>query len=223
MDEPVLRSPALLGTTLFTFSMAVAAIAGCGDGDDPTTTSSGTGGSGASGSGGMGGSAMLPEPENHRPSAETCTGEPPAGSPIPEPGGECEMDADCTEGTNGRCIWPYGGENVCRYDECFEDDDCGGASICACRVAESFGFNRCFLGNCVVDDDCGAGGWCSPSAVHLDPTCMSGISPGSVGYFCHSPDDECTDDADCGADYVAACVFSVEAVHWVCQDLLCTD
>jgi hypothetical protein len=195
-------------------------VGACG-GDDTAGTSSGSGGA-ATGSGGSGGATGLPEPEVHRPAAETCVGEPPAGNPLPEPGGECETDADCTDGTNGRCIWPYGGGNVCRYDECFEDSDCGGASICACRVPESFSFNRCFLGNCVVDADCGSAGWCSPSAVHVGPTCMTGISPGSVGYFCHTAEDECIDDSDCGAQDVAACLFDVDAMHWVCQELLCT-
>lgn len=205
--------------TMALLSVGALVAAACG-GDDASSTS-GTGGS-STGTGGAGtGAATLPEPERHRPAAETCMGEPPMGNPIPEPGGECDTDADCTEGTNGRCIWPYGGGNVCRYDECFEDADCGGASVCACRLSEGFGFNTCFQGNCVVDADC-AGGWCSPSAVHVGPTCMSGISPGSVGYFCRTADDECVDDADCGDEGIAACLFSVDALHWVCQELLCT-
>ena len=80
----------------------------------------------------------------------------------------------------------------------------------------------CFQGNCVLDDDCGSGGWCSPSAIHVGPTCMEGISPGSVGYFCRTADDECLDDGDCGSSGIGACIFSVEAMHWVCQELLCT-
>lgn len=130
-------------------------------------------------------------------------------------------DGECVDGVNGRCIWPYGGENVCQYDECFSDADCGGARACECRNEAVFGVNRCYAGNCRTDSDCG-GGYCSPSAVHVFPNCMTDIAPGSVGFFCHTEDDECTDDADCGQDS-AACIFSVDALHWVCHELLCTN
>jgi hypothetical protein len=190
--------------------------AACGDDDG----SSGAGGSGASGtSSGSGASGSLPEPASHRAEAASCTGEPPAGNAVPDAMAECETDADCTEGANGRCIWPNGGTNECRYDECTQDVDCGGVSVCACRVEDQFGFNRCYQGNCVVDADCGSGGWCSPSAVHVSPSCMEGISPGSVGYFCRTADDECLNDEDCGSD--GACLFDVDALHWVCHELLC--
>lgn len=163
---------------------------------------------------------MLPEPERHRATAETCTGEPPMGSPIPmEPSSECEMDSECTDGTNGRCVWPYGGGNVCMYDECFEDADCGSNSVCRCRGA--FGFNTCHQGNCKIDEDC-PNGYCSPSAVNLGPTCMHGISPGSSGYFCRTPADACLNDIDCGPADTAACLFDVDSASWQCHELLCT-
>ena len=167
-----------------------------------------------------GGGPSLPEPVKHRDMAATCTGLPPQGSAIPDvPDGVCKSDADCTDGDNGRCIWPYSGDNICIYDECFEDADCGGANVCACRVKEAFGVNVCYHGNCQLDADCGAGGYCSPSGI-VGPTCTMGIGAGSVGYFCHTAQDECTDDADCGGEsYV--CLFSVDAAHWVCQELLC--
>jgi hypothetical protein len=136
-----------------------------------------------------------------------------------EPGSECEMDAECTAGTNGRCVWPYAGGNVCMYDECFEDADCGSASVCDCRG--TFGFNHCYQGNCQVDGDC-PNSYCSPSAVHLGPTCMSGIEPGSLGFFCRTADDECVEDSDCGAADIGACIFSVDSLSWVCHELLCT-
>jgi hypothetical protein len=105
------------------------------------------------------------------------------------------------------------------YDECFEDADCGSASVCDCRG--TFGFNHCYQGNCQVDEDC-PNSYCSPSAVHLGPTCMSGIEPGSLGFFCRTADDECVEDSDCGAADIGACIFSVDSLSWVCHELLCT-
>ena len=49
--------------------------------------------------------------------------------------------------------------------------------------------NVCVHGNCRLDQDCGPGGYCSPSAVTLDPFCTTGVPQGSVGYFCHTPED----------------------------------
>jgi hypothetical protein len=190
-------------------------LAGACDSDSDTTPGSVT--SSASGSGGSG---ALPEPARHRAEAAACTGSPPPGN-TSMPGSACEQDGDCTAGENGRCIWPFGGENLCMYDECVEDQDCGGASVCACRVDDSFGMNRCFHGNCVVDADCGEGGYCSPSAVHVSPSCMEGISPGSIGFFCHTAGDECTDDPDCGDPQGFACLFQVESARWECHILTC--
>ncbi len=199
-------------TILVVASFLFAACSSESNGSNTTSSSS----SSASGAG-----ASLPEPAVHRASAETCTGTPPAGSQIPDvPESKCETDADCTAGDNGRCVWPYAGGNICIYDECFEDSDCGGSRVCGCRVSEAFGVNVCYHGNCKVDADCGEGGYCSPSGI-VSPSCSMGISPGSVGYFCHTADDECTDDADCGEKYSYACLLSVEAGHWVCQELLC--
>jgi hypothetical protein len=194
---------------------ALAAVGACGTQEEPKTTTV-TSTTSASGTGGM-----LPEPELHRAMAETCTGTPPMGNPIPDPSGECMQDADCVAGDNGRCVWPFGGSNVCMYDECFSDADCGGVAVCACRIDESFGFNRCFQGNCRVDADC-PGGYCSPSGVHIYSSCMTGISAGSIGFFCHTPEDECIDDADCGMPDAAACLFDVSSTRWACQELLCT-
>ncbi len=179
------------------------------------TTSTTTSGSGS------GAGSALPEPEEHRATAETCTGTPPAGSQIPDvEESTCEADAECTDGDNGRCVWPYAGGNICLYDECFEDSDCGGSLVCSCRVGEAFGVNVCYHGNCKVDADCGEGGYCSPSGI-VGPSCGMGILPGSVGFFCHSAADECTDSADCGNEDSFTCLFSVEAGHFVCQELLC--
>ncbi len=182
------------------------------------TTSSSTSTSG-SGSGG-GSVVMLPEPLVHRAEALSCEGAPPKGNAAPtETTRDCTEDADCTMGDNGRCVWPYAGDNLCVYDECFEDSDCGSAQVCGCRVENNFGVNVCYHGNCQLDADCGAGGYCSPSG-QVSPTCGDGVAAGSIGYFCHTADDECTDDADCEGES-NICLFQVEAAHWVCQQLLC--
>lgn len=194
---------------------ALVFAAACGD-DGATTGSAAT----TTGSG-SGGSASLPEPAEHRPSAEMCTGTPPAGNALSGNTGECSSDADCTAGDNGRCIWPFGGDNLCTYDQCFEDADCGAVSVCACRLGTAFDMNQCFQGSCVLDTDCGPGGYCSPSGL-VSPNCMTGISPGSIGFFCHTAEDECTDDSDCG-EQGQACLFQVEAMRWQCHELLCTN
>ena len=193
-------------TTLFVTALLFGA---CGD-DTATTTASG----------GAGGTTALPEPIKHRVDGEMCSGTPPAGNAIGQPGSDCMTDSDCVAGDNGRCIWPFGGDDVCRYDECSQDSDCGSVGICSCRLKSAFGVNVCHQGNCVVDGDCGVAGYCSPSAL-LFPNCMMGISPGSVGYFCHTPQDGCTDDEDCGES--STCLFKVESMRWSCQALLCTN
>ena len=188
--------------------LAILLVACSGEATPSTVTSSGSG------------AAPPEEPAVHRPMATSCTGEPKEGNAIPT-SGECMTDAECTAGTNGRCIWPFGGDNVCMYDECTSDADCG-VGVCACRVEASFDFNRCFQGNCVIDSDCGTNGYCSPSGVDVFPNCMTDLSPGSIGFFCHTSADECTDNADCG-DPSSRCIFSAEAGHWTCFSLLCTQ
>jgi hypothetical protein len=47
------------------------------------------------------------------------------------------------------------------------------------------------------------------------------VDPGSIGFFCHTRADECTDDADC-AGKGGYCVFQVSALHWACFALRCT-
>lgn len=53
------------------------------------------------------------------------------------------------------------------------------------------------------------------------PTCLRGIDFGSIGYFCHTPADECIDDQDCTGT-TDSCVFNVGALHWVCMAKVCT-
>jgi hypothetical protein len=67
-----------------------------------------------------------------------------------------------------------------------------------------------------MDADCGDGGYCSPS---WSPPCGS-----SVQFECHTPNDECVDDTDCGPPGTsAACTYSQSLAHWVCASVECID
>ena len=39
---------------------------------------------------------------------------------------------------------------------------------------------------------------------------------GTVGYFCHTPKDECSDDDDCPGKADGACRYIPEAGHYKC-------
>jgi hypothetical protein len=98
------------------------------------------------------------------------------------------------------------------------DADCGSARVCDCRNAAHYDANTCFNGNCRTDADC-SGSYCAPSLITLGSNCVS-VPVGSVGYFCHTAADECTNDADCGVD--GYCSFDVSALHWKCYQAKCT-
>src|SRR5262249_3727774 len=132
-----------------------------------------------------------------------------------------------TDGHNGRCTGNGHDGWTCTYDECFTDADCvrtidGGVQkgLCGCGALR-FGNNACFYGgNCVVDADCGppGKGFCSPSY----GSC--GNYGGVVGYFCHKPDDTCTNDVDCGATGQVNdpyCAYSPTVGHFVCGTTHC--
>jgi hypothetical protein len=111
-----------------------------------------------------------------------------------------------------------GAGNVCSYDACAKDTDCGSADICDCRNSAASGANLCFHGNCR-----GAGAFCSPSATDLTFNCRMGVDPGAYGFFCHTPADECVDDADCGGSALEhRCLFGVSVGHWACVATQCT-
>jgi hypothetical protein len=116
--------------------------------------------------------------------------------------------------------------HTCSYDECVIDTDCGAGKLCECGV--SLGTNgsdgtpmrsgnRCMPGDCRIDADCGANGFCSPT---LDTTC--GPYDGLVGYYCHTPNDECTNDDQCkdggGPGY---CAREPTAGKWICAHAFC--
>ena len=166
-------------------------------------------------------SASLPAPINHRHDDTQCA-QPPispgscAGSGA-DGGGEfpCTDDASCTKGINGRCtLDTLNGWCTCTFDQCQRDSDCKLAAepTCACHGAPYTIYgagNACVLGDCRIDSDCGAGGYCSPAGA-LD----------LYGYYCHTPQDTCTNDDQCGgcsAPAVPRCVFATGDHHWKCE------
>jgi hypothetical protein len=120
----------------------------------------------------------------------------------------CQSHDDCSDGVNGRCQ-AFGYE--CTYDACFTDRDCAAGELCDC-AGGLHGSHRCLPAtDCRVDADCPSGRFCSPSGSR---TCVN--LNGVVGYFCHTPAD------DCGADCPLACVFDADIGHWRCTDSFCT-
>jgi hypothetical protein len=202
-----------LGSVLFAL-----ALVACGSSTTGTTGTAGSGGAG----GGTGGGHPARVPAVHRAAAVACPADRPAGTASGLPGAKCQKDSDCTQGTNGRCEGSIVVADHCSYDECAADADCGTATACECRNPASYQANVCVHGDCRLDADCGVGGYCSPSAVTLDPDCALGVSPGSIGYFCHTAGDTCVDDADCGSmTGEAHCIFGVDAMRWACMDTPC--
>jgi hypothetical protein len=115
-----------------------------------------------------GGTCRSAPPTIHRPSAGTCPSH--------------ETDAGADAGLSG-CMPPK--------DACLTDSDCGATGVCDCeapRCAEPFAVagNVCIASNCRVDSDC-ACGFCAG-----DTSCG-----GLDGYYCTTPQDECSTDADC--------------------------
>jgi hypothetical protein len=190
-------------------------IASGGAGGSKATGGVGNGGAGGSkatggapGTGGVG----PHKPVNHRPTEVTCGTRPADAGDIPSPkNSECETDAQCTSGLNGRCI--VGRGSYCTYDTCFEDSDCGTGSMCLCGSSTWLG-NSCSQAGCRVDADC-PGSWCSPTF----GTC--GNYTGVVGYACHTAADECVDDADCENGPGGYCAYSPMVAHWLCSTSQC--
>src|ERR1700690_2869896 len=158
-------------------------------------------------------------PIQHRAVSASCpTTRPPGitssdgGSPI---GSSCTTDADCTQGTNGRC-GPQGGNisgDSCTYDLCFTDTDCSTGNACLCNARG----NNCLPENCRTDSDC-AGLGCSPTS---SPTC--GPAYGTTGFYCHTANDECVDDADCNEGGLNGyCAYQMQVGHWACSYGFCT-
>ena len=169
-------------------------------------------------------------PANHRASSIQCAQPAPAGTcacngtcPTPSYQGQwaCASDGDCGDaGINGRCAGYLGPAGCgCTYDQCVGDIDCPAGQTCACHGAPyMFGSgNMCVPGNCHVDADCGTGGYCSPSPAL--PCNMNGgdLFCQGVGYYCHTPKDECVDDSDCQGVGFPGCVYDPSPGYWKCE------
>lgn len=173
------------------------------------------------------------EPIVHRAVASACTS---ARPPYSGPGDlypnqsyvKCRSDADCTEGTNGRCTGdPHDGWG-CTYDQCTTDAECPTGTLCDCRSpwrkgsAAGDGPTRCLPTDCRTDADCGVSGYCSPSF----DSC--GAYSGVVRWACHTAKDTCVTDADC-ADvdggtsfgYAPYCAYRQEIGAWTCLASQC--
>jgi len=76
----------------------------------------------------------------------------------------------------------------------------------------------CVEANCHTDADCGSNGYCSPT---VDSEC--GSFYGTVGFYCHTCDDTCTDDTDCGNGQPGSpyCAYDPTVGHWACGDGFC--
>jgi hypothetical protein len=134
--------------------------------------------------------------------------------PTPEPPFvNCRSHDDCTAGMNGRCLETRVGFE-CTYDECFDDADC--STVCQCEGGFAGDHNICSsTGNCLTDADCGPGNWCSPSLSDC------GMYTGPAGWFCHTQEDECIDDSDCGNGWPWYCRYEQAVGRWTCSDSHC--
>jgi hypothetical protein len=158
------------------------------------------------------GSAVHPTPSVHRAVVLAC--------PMTNtPGGlTCTTDADCSKVIAAATCQA----GFCNFDQCTSDADCGGTNVCSCRGdthgnAGTAGYRTCLQSKCRVDADCGPGGYCSPS-VSSDCGPFFGIA----GYFCHTPDDACTDDSECQQGSTKGyCAWQPALGHWGCGYTFC--
>jgi hypothetical protein len=186
-----------------------------------------------------GAQGMLRVPQQHRVASVTCPEERGVGDFSPDggrdpvssncvnnamPGSvECLRDSDCTDGTRGRCLaGHFACMTYCSYDTCGTDTDCVGA-VCECRQqATDVAANSCWAGgNCRVDSDCGPGGFCSPSQVATG--CLVFDVSSGQGYFCHTANDSCLDNGDCGEQEIVAgrgrvCAYELATSRWGCHE-----
>jgi hypothetical protein len=134
----------------------------------------------------------------------------------------CQSESDCTGVSSyvgvGHCV-SAGASTQCSYDTCLADTDCGsGPTVCLCQgdwsvwsgVAPG---NNCATGTCRDDSDC-PGSVCSPSVA------PEGVFYGLVGYFCHTPKDQCQCDEECAArdPAVSSCAYNPQIGAWACSN-----
>lgn len=163
-------------------------------------------------------------PEHHRASATKCDGVRSDWVPnISDPGppASCHTHAECTQGKNGRCSGNVHDGWRCNYDECQSDTECG-KHVCECGGGFRSDNDVCLNeGNCKLDAECGTQ-YCSPTLG------MCGDYAKTVGYYCHTPKDECVDDGDCarvdGGVSVGErpyCAYDPKVSHWRCSAAQC--
>ncbi len=170
------------------------------------------------------------EPTTHRANADTCAPDRPPILPFPSDAmasSQCASDNDCypNAGLQGRCT-PVADASCdgtrpcgfCTQDQCYDDGHC--ANVCDCRGSPIHSSpsapNTCLpTGNCLLDIDCSDAGvaYCSPSLTY---GCSS---RGWVGYFCHTSQDECTNDSDCATGN--HCSYEWSVLHWTCSTDVC--
>ena len=118
----------------------------------------------------------------HRSASSACGASAIVGQSDPALEG-CRSDGECAAGKGGRCIGalvgPHHRTNICVYDDCYSDIDCGAAGVCECGSGRAHS-NECLRGNCRLDADCGAQGRCSPSMAE------GGVMRcnGAAAYYC---------------------------------------
>lgn len=185
------------------------------------------------GSGGDGGAdGGTQNVADHRAQGVTCASTPVGPEPVIFDAGlpsgtrfDCQKNEDCTAHTGGRCVYTFQQEadappngnlgTRCLYDACAIDSDCPSSSVCQCGSGGNSP-NTCGpIGDCRIDTDC-ASGFCSPS--------RDGCAVPN-GYFCHTPADQCSNDADCEGQggLSAKCIVDPSTKAWVCQEIGCAS
>jgi hypothetical protein len=125
----------------------------------------------------------------------------------------CPSHADAGAIDSGTC-----GSPLIPQDACLVDGDCAGAhgasDVCVCQAPQGQGCgtppitgNACVPSSCHVDTDCASCGRC-----RIEQSC--GVV---TGYYCESPSDTCSSNADCGSGF---CTFQGD--HFSCRnDVAC--
>jgi hypothetical protein len=174
-------------------------VAGTGGGSAGTTAAAGTGSGGSSAAPAfacerdtalIAGLGLCDNGLMHRVTAGTCSRPEPAAETVPpefiaaaQPGEyNCLRNADCVDGTYGRCTMSVDGP-YCTY-ACTQDDDCGEGQLCLC--SDMAGGGACVTASCGVDADCGPGNLCA-----------SNYACGAAQFVCQTSSDECAVDSDC--------------------------
>jgi hypothetical protein len=124
--------------------------------------------------------------------------------------GNCERDADCNIGPNGRCEsnWDleFGEILICGCSYyCPSDDECETGQVCECLGAQA---GQCRTSNCQGPEDCESG-ICEYS--NYRSQCSD-----QIGFFCRSEEDTCITVADCST---SQCSSAFNEERWACHDI----